>query len=441
MEVPNSIVIFIPLIDLHKFEYFYKKKFISPSHLNIDPERYFKIYEKMTILNIEPIDRGNKVLKKYFYRTNLPNKVNISLDIYHIQSKNIELAQQDNLYLLRLEIYSSRTEINYHNIINYYYHNKAKFLNFIVALIREKNSEHDDLAEIINSNFNDVPLIHFNILYYKCKDKRKIERLQEKYSVNKEIIKDPLFRISADLQGMTILYINRKKTLRSGINLKIMTFRCFLLRFFTWICQNRSNLYLNLRKDFFHYYNYLINSSRNRDLYSKIKDLRNYSFAFGFDLVIFDTLNQSKFLETNTCEWRLNELEKFLRKRNPQSFSQIKFSFIIDSSFKHSKALNILDKNSWNLIYISKEKRPDYDSLAMSLVDQLCAIYSKNWNQIYVISADSDLVRAFLNKFSLRKGNPLIFISWKEESHLRTHSSLIYLDNPDFSFKLYYERI
>ena len=64
-----------------------------------------------------------------------------------------------------------------------------------------------------------------------------------------------------------------------------MIIRCFLLRFFSWLNNKELKLeYRDLNQDFSHYYKYLINESRNRGMFVKFIELKNYSIDYRFKL-------------------------------------------------------------------------------------------------------------------------------------------------------------
>ncbi len=439
MTESNSIVILIPLLNFANYRIILNKPFKSLSYLDYDREKNFEIWEKLNILNQEPFDRGNENLKKYYCKTILPNKILISIDIFHLQGINNEQEKNEGFFFLKLELYSPNTNIDYSRIVQYYYSNRTKFIDFIITLIKERNLIHTDILEGMKDVATTFPLIHFNLLYYKLKNETKITTLKELYSTRFDIITDSQFHISADTHGTKLLFVNKRKTHRSSSNLKVMVIRCFLLRFFTWIYDNDSMLYLNLRKRFFKYYNYLINTSTNRDLYSKLKDLKNYCFDLKLELAIFDTNNQSRFLAVNSCEINIKAIEKFLVESSIHHFSLLKYAFITEKNYK-PKVTNILEKNNWNLIYTLKESRSDYDAILLSFLDQLCTLYSKNWGRVYVITADSNLVNGFFRKFSFIVENQLVFITDKEELHLNNHPLLYKKKQSDYDFYLYIEK-
>jgi len=349
MESPNSLIILIPLLNSNNLNSFSTKSFKSVSYLQHDREKNFGSWEKLDILKTKPVDRKNKELKKYYCRTILPNKINITLTFFHLKSKADKKAKKENFYFIELELYSANRDINYKRIINYYYHHKIAIFEFINAIIKELNPIHIDIANELIKSYSNLPLIHFNIVYYNCKIDNIITNLKELYFTRIEIVNDSQFNISADTQGMSILYINKLKTLRSGYNLKNIVIRCFLLRFFTWLFDSKSQNYLNLRRNFFSYYKYLLNTSRNRDIYSRLKDLKTYCFDLRLELAIFDTNNQSKFLKQSDCESYLRDIEKFLNSYSIHHFSLLKYALITEKTY-NPKVLNILEKNNWNLI-------------------------------------------------------------------------------------------
>ena len=79
------------------------------------------------------------------------------------------------------------------------------------------------------------------------------------------------------MQGRVSLFINKKNTVRSGSNTKILFIRIFLFRIITWITQKKPNEYINLLDEFGEYYNYMITNTRLCSLFETLNKQRNYN--------------------------------------------------------------------------------------------------------------------------------------------------------------------
>jgi len=289
-ENPNSLIIYIPLclneeINLHDdFEF---------SSLGSYAFRgIFKKIEKCSLMKIVPINRGDVRLKKYLHRTILPNKVNISLEFFHIESKSKK--KQDNFYFFRVEIYSSNTEVIYINFINYYYDNKIDILSFLLALFKLGNLKSDFMIKLIKKNVKNNDFIYFNIIYFRPIEEQKIKNIKNIYLTEENIINYNKFEIYSDLQGRLSLFFSKNVTHRSGSNLRLIGLRAFLLRYFTWIYQKGNEEFSNLLYDIFNFSDYLILHTRYRQIYRAFIRLRNYNLAYGDDLFRDDYINVLK---------------------------------------------------------------------------------------------------------------------------------------------------
>lgn len=289
-ENPNSLIIYIPLclneeINLHDdFEF---------SSLGSYAFRgIFKKIEKCSLMKIVPINRGDVRLKKYLHRTILPNKVNISLEFFHIESKSKK--KQDNFYFFRVEIYSSNTEVIYINFINYYYDNKIDILSFLLALFKLGNLKSDFMIKLIKKNVKNNDFIYFNIIYFRPIEEQKIKNIKNIYLTEENIRNINKFEIYSDLQGRLSLFFSKNVTHRSGSNLRLIGLRAFLLRYFTWIYQKGNEEFSNLLYDIFNFSDYLILHTRYRQIYRAFIRLRNYNLAYGDDLFRDDYINVLK---------------------------------------------------------------------------------------------------------------------------------------------------
>ncbi len=258
MTTPNSLVIFIPLFKFDNYIQSLDIKFEFQDRIDIDLAEKFKSYKIAVLFNMIPVKRGDPKIKKYFCKTILPNTINLSLEIHHIQNDLFSIL---DFYFLRLELYSSNMEVNYLKIINYYYDKKQQLFKFLVSILEKKANENQKLIDLLRDKYDKLPIIYFNILYYRLLSKEKILDLKKKYSITKEIYTSEVFELYIDLQGRVSLYINKKNTVRSGSNTKILFIRIFLFRIITWFTQKKPNEYINLLDEFGEYFNYMITNT------------------------------------------------------------------------------------------------------------------------------------------------------------------------------------
>lgn len=274
MTTPNSLVIFIPLFKFDKYNQSLDIRFEIHDRIDIDLAKKFKSYEIAVLFNMFPIKRGDPQLKKYFCKTLIPNTINLSLEIHHIQNNLFSIL---DFYFLRLELYSSNMAVNYLKIINYYYDKKKQLFKFLVSILEKKANENQKLIDLLRVKYDELPIIYFNILYYRLLSKEKILDLKKKHSITKEIYTSEVFELYIDLQGSISLYINKKNTIRSGSNSKILSTRIFLFRIITWITQRKPNEYINLLDEFGEFFNYMITNTRLCSLFETLNKQRNYN--------------------------------------------------------------------------------------------------------------------------------------------------------------------
>ncbi len=264
-RTPNSLIVYLPI--------FFKEKMEFPETNDLFPfglyctENYFRTVQTLSICKILQLDRGNKELKKYFHKLNLPNKVNVSLDLIYILSKLKIKKKREYFYFFRFEIYSSNTDVDYTKFINYYYDNKNSFLDFLISLIRYISPSNNLIATLIQDSIKDLILIYFNVIYYTYKSVEDIRLLKRRYFTSEKIIKNERHKINADLQGRIILILNNITTHRSSFNLKLFGFRAFLLRIFTWIYQKNLELLPYLIYDFFKFSDCIMTTTRYNQIY------------------------------------------------------------------------------------------------------------------------------------------------------------------------------
>ena len=308
-ETPNSLIIYIPLFLKDKIE-FPEPSNLIPFKLYYCIEEYFGKVQTHSICKILPLNRGNQKLKKYFHNLNLPNKINVSLDLIYIQSKLKIDGKKDYFYFFRFEIYSSNTDINYIKFINYYYDNRNSLLEFLLSLIRYISPLNSFISTLIQKRINDLILIYFNVIYYTYKNVDEIKDLKRIYFTSEEIVKNERHEIYADLQGRIIMILNNMTTKKSGSNLKLFGLRAFLLRTFTWVYQKNIEFLPYLMYDFFNFADYLMIETRYKQIYRNFIQLRNYCLAYG-SYQFQD--NQISILNESEKTWKI--LIKFLNEQ------------------------------------------------------------------------------------------------------------------------------
>jgi len=276
-ESPNSLIIYIPILTKELLNL--PDEFEFSSLVSYDFNKCFKRIEKYSLMKIIPINRGDIKLKKYFRKTILPNKVNVTLDLFHFESKHRD--NQEDFYFFRVEIYSSNTEVNYIKFINYYYDKKTDILDFLLVLLNSVSNNSDFIISLIQKEFQNNPFIYFNVIFFKPLLKNKMSNIKDIYLTEKDIINNNRFEIYADLQGRLSVFLNKSVTNRSGFNLKLIGLRAFLLRFFTWVYQKGYEGFSTILYDIFNYSDYLIIHTRQAELYHVFIKLRNYNLAYG----------------------------------------------------------------------------------------------------------------------------------------------------------------
>lgn len=275
-ENPNSLIIYIPIVfneDL-VFTKEHKPKWL----FSYDFTECFDTIEVYSLIKIWPINRGNKTLKKHLQKVILPNKVNVTLEIFHIKSK--VRRNQEHFFFFRVEIYSSNTEVNYIKFINYYYDNKKDIFDFLIALFTLGDIKPDFIS-LIQRELKFDSFIYFNIIYFKPLIQNKIDKLKKVYLTEKEIVNNNRLEIYADLQGRLSLFLNKTVSNKSSKNLKLIGFRAFILRYFTWVYQKENETFSTFLYDVYNYSDYLILNTRQSEIYRTLIKLRNYSLAYG----------------------------------------------------------------------------------------------------------------------------------------------------------------
>ncbi|KKL05487.1 hypothetical protein LCGC14_2605550, partial [marine sediment metagenome] len=292
-------------------------KFESRYRIDIDLAEKFKSYKIAVLFNMIPVKRGDSKIKKYFCKTILPNTINLSLEIHHIQNDLFSIL---DFYFLRLELYSSNIEVDYLKIINYYYDKKQQLFKFLVSILEKKTNENQKLIDLLRVRYDKLPIIYFNILYYRLLSKEKILDLKKKYSITKEIYTSEVFELYIDLQGRVSLYINKKNTVRSGSNTKILFTRIFLFRIITWLTQKKPDEYIDLLYEFEEFFNYMIRNTRLCSLYETLNNQRNFNIKIKKKI-------EFKLPETTLIRIFIQNMAKLQRSKRTYKEEEDKYTF------------------------------------------------------------------------------------------------------------------
>ncbi|MFX1575288.1 MAG: hypothetical protein ACFFB0_21340 [Promethearchaeota archaeon] len=107
---------------------------------------------------------------------------------------------------------------------------------------------------------------------------------------------------------------------------------------------------------------------------------------------------------------------------------------------ENSAGINFLEQDSdWHLIYISKgKKKSDVDAKLENFVNHLNNLYSKEWNTIYLITADKSLINFFLTTYEPFPQTEIYVISAPNENLLNHKSGLKKYENHEFDINIYY---
>jgi len=158
-------------------------------------------------------------------------------------------------------------------------------------------------------------------------------------------------------------------------------------------------------------------------------------------LAIFDTLNQKYFFNKLLFRPRIKQIENFLLSKKKANCQVYKFAFITDEVLRENNAsINFLEKDSdWHLIYVSKdEKITDIDTKLLSFVNEMNNLYAKEWDKIYLITLDRDLINSFLITFKSHPQTELYFITHPDDDLLELKSGLKKYVEHDIEINIFY---
>ncbi len=432
---PNALIIYFPLLENIKAINITNKSFVLEPEL--DKNAIFGKFYRKILLN-KRIHLNRKSYKEFIKSdkvlSNIFKKTLLNFSIYAIEPLNVNPSQLFPILFIQLDLFFEK-ETNLIYVINRFFNNRQHFRKFLLKLIDEEHISDEDNKEItdILKTYED-PFIFFNILYYNFID--ECSRLARYYHTGNRVLSEPQFDIFADSRGQILLFVNHIKTKNSSRNLKIISLRCFLIRYFailsrSEIPQQRSG-WLD---SFLQYYYYMLNGSRNKNIYTELVKLSFFKIHQSSKLVIFDTLNQTMFLNKDLCEKRVKALEDFIFGSGKREQLILKYAFIIESKLSGiSKSIDLLDKNGWFLIYTTKEKKTDYDTAITTLIETLSNLNKNSWDKVFLITSDSDLIKYSIAKFG-PMSTSVYFIALGAD--LKTQFSLTEIETGKYEFKIF----
>lgn len=439
MDIPNSLIIFIPLFDLPENINFLKR--LKPKNLeSLDIEQNFNKFQKQVILQSNISVKANEY--KNFFKDDISGnvfKLDTKLTLYQLQAKKLTKSKDLDLFFLSLEFYSKH-QMDYKKTIQHYFIKRSEIFELIYEILKENYSKEElnEFYEYLLENKEKNRLRSFNLLYYNYS--YDINEIANRYMTGLNIIKEYQYTTAVDHYGKTILWINHIKSTHSSFNLKILSLRCFLLRLFSMISHGQMKTkYINLLGCFYNYIKFLKERSTNSKVYSEFLNHNKFKIDFEFKLAVFDTFNESYFLARVNFMERIKHLEAFLDLDNPGKTPMFKYAFITNHRLSGKGAgLDYLEKNGWNIVLCSKAtSKTDYDSALQTFILQLSSLNRYKWSQIFIISTDSDIVNHFLKGYPSSK---ITIISSQKNSYLKEFPNLYSYEDNENDFQIYYSK-
>lgn len=420
-----------------------------------------------TISNLEELSRLEKLhlsdnqLSEVQGLDNLNNLKMISLSNNRITSiQGIE--KLSNLEVLNLSNNSISKIENLNHLINLrellLANNQIKVVEGLQNLTQlkninlENNKIQPDLFELLKlSDYNPRIFVSFCILepiIENMKDRILWAELINEYPYIKGINYDQLREISNQFryvevqisnnyeiqailtpECLTIEFDKLLQFLREDEDLNY-TFIKEKLNLIDEICAKELSLYI------------LNNKLSEFSLYESEKGIRKVrKELLRHQLAIFDTLNQKYFFNKILFRSRMKQIENFLLSKKNPNCQIYKFAFVTDEVVrKNNTSINFLEKDSeWNLIYISKdEKSTDIDAKLVSFVNEINNLYAKEWDKVYLITLDRDLINSFLTTFRTSPKTELYFITQPDDDLLELKSGLNKYEEHDFDINIFY---
>ena len=294
MDNPHALIVFIPLINLKMDLHEINLNGFKDVSRHFNASNQFDQFERFIVFE-KPIQVIKKDFKKYlnFVVPSKVNKVNLKIEFYHLQGnsfeinvdlkgKELELKEVNGLYFIRLEFYSSRSDIDYTRFIQLCYEKKIDILDFIEKFCGNSVIQAE-FREVIKNPEITIPFMHFSIIYFSSPF--NMYEIANLYKTRLKIYKDYRIEVAADSIGKTTIFTNQIKTTHSAVNLKIIILRFFLIRLFSYLNLHDSVLdYSYITQDFFKYCKYLTTFSSNKDIYTNLLKVKNYRLDFEIQL-------------------------------------------------------------------------------------------------------------------------------------------------------------
>ncbi|MGQ4876849.1 MAG: hypothetical protein ACP6IY_22515 [Promethearchaeia archaeon] len=428
-----SLILLFPLskidFDINLESYLKEQDFLNR-------KKIFNKFEKAILIKERAI-KARKRKFKIIFNKDFPDKVFISLYLYRIEIEYLE--EKSYIYFILLNIFS-KFFVDFSKLIQILYEKKLSIIELFDLFIEEFNEfkKRNLIQNIISESGGSIPFISYNIFFHKLQnDLRDFIKI---YKTGRILFEDYELAILSNYRDT--LWINKIKTRHSSKKIKILMIRTFLIRLFSWYI----SLPINIREKnhpvivkLAEYISFIKNNSRCNYIYSEI--IKNNKFLANLSnvLIIFDTLNQTYFLNHNCYEYRIKQIERLISLNSAFSRFLFKYAFITSDILRNnSQALNYLEKNGWNFLYINKAKKTDYDSKISTYFEELNILFPNTWQEVYVISADNDIIQYFLKIKAMERVKNLYFITEPNNRNLDSNNSLTRKVLDEYDLNLYY---
>lgn len=360
--------------------------------LNLANNNIHKIYELSKLEDLESLGLENNKICEIEGLGNLTNLTSINLDGNLIDNdlyKNLKLANNHPKLFVSYCILKPVIERIKDKII---------WSDFIEKNPYLKDLTYDQLRQILNC-------IRYVIV---LREKERISSIETPESLVQNF--DDLIRPYKVHEAIPYTFIAKKLKLKDENSAKMLS---------EYIIKHRLS---------------------EHKLYDKEKGMSKIGpEIFRYQLAIFDVPNQKAFFKKGVYNQRLKELENFLSTQKGSEVEIIKLAFInIDSLSGNPAGYNHLDKNlGWTLVTNFKEKSTDIDTKIGSFTMQLTNLYLNDWDKIFVISSDSDIVEYFRKTFDQTSSTKLFFITDIDNNDLEHNINLIKIREHQFDIKIY----
>ena len=324
-----------------------------------DKEEIFGQFDTVLLLD-KHVDVNRSQYRKYI-NVKMRFICHVRIFLCRISIKKATLDDnQPNLTFLQLEL-ESQDIVDFTNTFQRFQIDRKVYIEFIVELLKNESdfNKKDVLLDILSlSNFS-TPIIYLNLLFYEFQG--NLLDIIKLYKIGKTIVDDYQQIIISDRQGSFALIINLLKTSGSAKNIRNISMRFFLLRFFSWYNIFPEKLENDeMLKMFIGFYQYLLYGSGNADIYRKIAKIPYYQIRIFEKIAIFDLLNQTQLVSFEP-EFKLAQLDKIFQGHIPANEIVMKFAFMTANVFtKNGKLMDELCKKNWYVIYSPKENMISY---------------------------------------------------------------------------------